>query len=248
MHAATKSSARKNWWRYSLRAFFLFMTVVAIGTAWIGSEFERCRRENAAVAKLTERNRGGTTETLFVSRFDQNTIDPLNPPPPRQSRGIIENLQNLRLFRTAVMIRVFPKGNTFTAERDDAGRRLIKREYNSGLTDDDMASLKQLTSLRVVWLEANGITDRGLQQLSNLTQLEKLWLQSTAVTDKGVATLLNFTKLRDLDLSGTYVTDACIDALAKCPRLEYLKLGNTNVTEAGKASLRKALPNCRIEN
>jgi hypothetical protein len=48
-----------------------------------------------------------------------------------------------------------------------------------------------------------------------------------------------------LDLSYSDVTDTGLKELAKLKRLTTLKLHDTKVTEAGRAELRKALPNLR---
>lgn len=248
---AANSRPRRHWLRFGLRAFFVFVTLVACAAAWIGSQMARRHQEQAAIATLTGRNGDGTTTTVLDSRFDKlsaSVINPLNPPWQGNPAGLWKKLRNLDMFRRVVMFSSFPKGNTFYFDQDADGRLAIKQEFKSGLTNADMLWIRKLANLRSLWLEANGITDEGLLQLNNLNRLEILWLQHTAVTDDGLSVLANFPELRDLDLSGTHVTDAGIDAIAKCRQLKHLALKNTNVTSNGIQILQKALPDCKIGN
>jgi hypothetical protein len=139
-----------------------------------------------------------------------------------------------------------PPGNTFTWEREEAGKLIFKYEFKTGLTDADMPALNKLHYLQLLQLEANGNTDNGLSQLSDLPYVETLSLGNTAVTDKGLSALSNFPRLRKLELRGTDISDAGIAAIGKCEKLEDLDLAMTNVTRDGVRSLQQTLPNCKI--
>jgi hypothetical protein len=232
--------------RFSLRAIFVLITLVACVAAWAGMQIARRHREEAAIKHLVK---GATTSTYWASLFDQPAsadLNPLMPLWPRRKTGLINRLRNLDMFQTVVMFSIHPGGNTFAFDADEQGRLVIHRDYKAGLRDDDMAVVAKLVNLRTLWLEANGITDNGLVQLAGLKNLELLWLQNTPVTDAGMATLENFPKLRDLDLSATDVTDMAIDAWSRCRVLRKLKVENTRVTSEGVARLQKLLPDCEI--
>ena len=240
----------RRWLRFSLRAFFVFITFVAIVAAWIGSQISRRQQEKSSIAELTRKNPGGSTTIVMESRLDRlpsANLTPLSPPPQFQPTTFWKKLRNLDMFRRVAMFSSFPAGNTFDYRDDGEGSMRIVRKYKHGLTDADIHLLGKLPDLRSLWLEANGITDRGLIQLNSLTQLEILWLPLTAVTDESMTVLASFSNLRDLDLSGTYVTDASVESLSKCQRLTHLKLNNTNITPAGIAAVQQSLPNCQIE-
>ena len=80
--------------------------------------------------------------------------------------------------------------------------------------------------------------------MAGLKRLAKLNLVESPVTDVGLKGLADLTRLTRLDLDKTNVTDAGLKELAGLKQLTTLFL-NKNVTAAGKAELRKALPNLR---
>ena len=239
---------RRRWRQFSLRAFLIFVAIVACIAAWVGMQITRRQSEGAAIEHLTK---GGSTSTYWTSRFDQPPTSDLNLANtvwPRGKSGIVNRLRNIDMFRTVVLFAFHPNGNTFTFDADDQGNLRIKREYKSGLRDSDMEWVARLVNLRSLWLEANGISDDGLKRLHNLSHLEILWIQHTAVTDAGIAAMSNLTRLSDLDLSGTEVSDESVDVLRKCRRLKHLGLKNTHVSLHGIEALHRELPDCVIEH
>jgi Leucine Rich Repeat (LRR) protein len=249
--AASTAGLSRRRFRFGLRAFFVFVTVVAILAAWVGLQTATHHRQVVAVEKLTARNTGGTSTVIWDSKFARlpdALLTPHTPPYQPPPKGIWQNLRNPVLFRRVVMFASFPKGNNFHYDRDADGRWLIQREYVNGLTDTDMPLVASFTNLRSLWLEANGITDAGLVQLSNLSNLEILWLELTAISDAGLNVLANFSNLHDLNLAGTDVTDAAVPSLAKCRQLRRLNLHSTNITKDGIQALQRVLPDCLIED
>ncbi|HEV2968530.1 MAG TPA: hypothetical protein VGY55_00995 [Pirellulales bacterium] len=88
--------------------------------------------------------------------------------------------------------------------------------------DADLASVQELTTLKVLWLNGDKITDAGLDHVKGLIRLESLGLGGTMITDAGLLKLKGLTKLQDLSLGGT------------------------SVSFDGEVELQKALPNCVI--
>ncbi|HYF00612.1 MAG TPA: hypothetical protein VEJ18_16950 [Planctomycetota bacterium] len=104
-----------------------------------------------------------------------------------------------------------------------------------------LAGLKQLTRLQLGWTRDVG--DAGLPLLAKLTKLEWLGLGGTKVTDAGLPALASLPNLRELALPGTAVTDRGIQSLAGCRQLSVLNLGTSSkVTPKGIDALRRALP------
>jgi len=242
-----RPETKKRWFRFSLRAFFVLITLVACVTGLIGTQMARHRRETNAIDHLKH----GNHTICWASVFDRLTPEEINPLMPRvyiRKPGPLAGLRNLEMFRTVVVYSSFPAGNTFEFGEDASGNFAIKRDYKNGLRDSDMAWVNKLTNLRELWLEANGITEKGLLQLTNLKRLEILWLQHTAVGDDGMPALKNFPNLRDLDLSGTFVTDAAIPAMIECGTLQRVTLNNTSITNEGAAKLKRARPDCMIKH
>ncbi|HYH69283.1 MAG TPA: hypothetical protein VD866_31610 [Urbifossiella sp.] len=97
-------------------------------------------------------------------------------------------------------------------------------------------------------LKYTDITDAGLKEFSGFKNLSVLSLGGTGVTDAGVKHCLQFPELTRLQLGYTDVTDAGVRHLLGLKRLESLNLDGTKVTDAGVASLRQALPKCKISN
>jgi len=141
---------------------------------------------------------------------------------------------------------------------------------NSLTTDSGLQHVAGLRGLRDICLDGTQIGDDALQWLGGLENLNHLWLQHTRVTDSGVEHLKGLKKLTSLNLGGTQITDVGLRHVGELDALEFLQLdhlevtnaglehlkGLTNLTElslkgtkvtpSGVASLRTALPNCKI--
>lgn len=101
------------------------------------------------------------------------------------------------------------------------------------VTDEGLAHLSGLTSLKKLNLSNTGVTDDGMPHLGQLTNLEQLVLTGTGISDAGLEHLANLRRLRYLDLSSTRVTDAGLPGLEVLPNLHTLDIHSTAVTDAG---------------
>jgi hypothetical protein len=125
------------------------------------------------------------------------------------------------------------------------GLRLVGLGY-CGLTDADLATLKDLKQVANFLLNNNQITDAGLEHLAGLTAARDLFLSDNrGITDKGLAHLKGLTGLRLLSLEGTQVTDAGLENLKGMTDLQTLKLWATAVKGPGLVHLH-GLP--KLEN
>lgn len=109
---------------------------------------------------------------------------------------------------------------------------------NTQVTDESLAHLRGLTQLRCLALRNTKVTSAGLTQLRGLSQLDTLLLTGTQVTDEGLAHLRELTKLEGLYLNDTKVTNEGLAHLRGLTQLKWLFLNNTQVTDEGLAHLR----------
>lgn len=136
--------------------------------------------------------------------------------------------------RKAVLKTIEKLGGDVVFDERKPGRPVISVSlFSSKATDEDLASLKVLTDLRVLTLDATKVTDSGLSHLTGLSQLRALDLNSTGITDKGLAHLKGLMKLEQVGLIGTQVTDAGLVYLSDKTEMYMLNLGRTKITDQG---------------
>jgi hypothetical protein len=114
------------------------------------------------------------------------------------------------------------------------------------VSDEDLALLEELRSVRLLDLEGAAITDEGLAHMSHLRELRQLMLNRTPVSDAGMEHLAGLSELRGLSLDHTRVGDAGLEHLAGLTKLRELYLRGTKVTDTGVQQLRVALPSAEI--
>ena len=114
------------------------------------------------------------------------------------------------------------------------------------ITDKGLQHLRKMSLLRTVELSQTRITGSGLRHLPASTKT--LWLPLTQVDDDGLKHIAHLTKLETLVLNNSKITDEGLKLLEKHSSLRNLQLGQTNVTDAGVATLKAALPNCKVSH
>ncbi|MCA9094023.1 MAG: hypothetical protein KDA68_11080 [Planctomycetaceae bacterium] len=143
----------------------------------------------------------------------------------------------------------------------------------SGVTDEDLAVLKQTPHLKSLGLNGTKIGDAGAANLANTPELATLTLTKTAVTDAtcdvlkdlkelkelqlgqtdisdaGAMKLGDLTNIETLVLSGTKITDETLKVLAKMPKLKTLSLDGCQLSDEGVAALKdsRSLQNLSLE-
>ena len=117
---------------------------------------------------------------------------------------------------------------------DDVWRDMLRR------APADPAARAMLDSLR------GAVTDQGIAELEKLRSLKRLTLSYTKCGDEGLKRLRDLAQLEYLDLSRTAVTDAGLVHLVELTNLRVLDLRFTEVTYGGVMKLQQALPNCEI--
>lgn len=89
-------------------------------------------------------------------------------------------------------------------------------------------------------LGVTGVTDADLAALKDMPGLSSLNLSGTRVTDAGFDRLKVLTSLERLDLAGTGLTDARLVRLRELPNLHRLNVAETQVTDAGLSEFRRS--------
>jgi Leucine-rich repeat (LRR) protein len=103
----------------------------------------------------------------------------------------------------------------------------------SRATDDDVAHLKRLPKLTIIYI-STAMGDGGMSHLEGLTGLISIDCTfNTKITDKGVAHLAGLVNLEDLSLADTQVTDEGLKYLSGMKKLKGLSLPDTKITDAG---------------
>ena len=87
-----------------------------------------------------------------------------------------------------------------------------------------------------------------MHHIAKMTQLKRLNIDNTKVADEGLEPLVALTQLEFLHLGRTKISDLGLEQLKKITSLKHLIVTRCSLTTAeGVDSLRKALPECKIE-
>ncbi len=206
--APDKPKPRRRWWQYSLRTFFVLLTVFCV---WFGWQVRRAAQQRHAVEAIhgsviyDAPYGGGLHEQLLGFDFfhDVVRVDIYDPrsndlTPLAQLSG----LKTLNLFGVRIND-LRPLAGLTRLETLDLRRTPIV----------DVRSLAGLSSLQILYLDDTKVRDlRPLAELS----IRELQLSGTPVSD--VSPLARLTSLRGLDLASTQVRD--VNPLAKLKRLQ----------------------------
>jgi serine/threonine protein kinase/Leucine-rich repeat (LRR) protein len=110
----------------------------------------------------------------------------------------------------------------------------------------DLGPIAEMPNLEELSLSGTRVTDTTLKVLESLPNLRKLDLHQTAVTERALGYLGKLSTLTDLSLAGCNVNDAGLKQLTGLSHLTQLDLSGTHITADGVATLKKALPKCKI--
>ena len=145
------------------------------------------------------------------------------------------SVSNLDLRGCTLTDAAMPKIAEFT------GLRVLRFSGKNGQTtisDDGLAALSTLKSLKVLAFDDLWISKPGLDHLTPLKDLEELYLAATIVDDEAIKTVAQFPRLRKLRLARTSISDAALESLKDSKTLEELDFSeNSIITDAGMVSL-----------
>jgi hypothetical protein len=111
--------------------------------------------------------------------------------------------------------------------------------FGTYVTDAGLSHLERLSNLQFVFLQGMQISDDGLRHLGKLTELRSLWLEGIAISDAGLHHLHGLKSIETLSLVRTGITNNGLARLSRFANLTYLNLERTQVTDKGLAHLKK---------
>jgi hypothetical protein len=159
---------------------------------------------------------------------------------------------------------------------DQLGGTVRQTEYGRAVdlcfrevTDSDLSTLEQLSTLQLLDLRYSQVTDQGLATVGKLSRLNNLnlartrisgdglkhlshlrliglHLQATPIDDSAAHHLSSLQSLNRLNLGSTHITDQSVPILGGLKRLEYLNVCDTQISPAGIARLEQMLPHVSI--
>jgi hypothetical protein len=191
---------RRRWFSFSLRTLLVFVTLAGCGFGWFGLKVQEARRQQAAVAATERLGCDVGYDYQFDSQGDFVPNQTLPGP------VWLHSLLGDDFFRKVYSVRGF----------------YFFRRKDRPFIDADLELVKELTTLKVLYLWGTKVSDAGLANLQGLTRLE------------------------ELDLRCPHVSDAGLDYLKGLTQLKELRLYDTQVSDGGVAKLQQALPNCNI--
>ncbi len=126
----------------------------------------------------------------------------------------------------------------------------LNLRYFIKITNAGLANLEGMSNLQTLDLDnCRKLNDAGLAVLKGFPELKDLNLEGcNLITDAGLLHLKELKNLSDLNLYRTKVTDAGVATLAGMIGLKNLNVERTGITKKGLKALRKALPDCTIED
>ena len=150
-----------------------------------------------------------------------------------------KNLLSLRLHDTEV-------NDTGLAAFNDC-KHLTELFLPAQASDAALAHFKNAKNLQVLGLNNAQVRDAGLAYVKECKNLTSVYLSHSQVGDAGLAYFKDCKSLASLDVSGTQVSDLGLANLKDCNNLALLTVLKTKATAAGIDTLKKALPECKIE-
>ena len=116
------------------------------------------------------------------------------------------------------------------------------------VTKDDLQLLEPLKR-QLLWLRLGdkNISDNDLAAISKLSSLRRLHLERTEVTDKGIAAIKNLSQLQYINLVGTGVTAKGLEELKGLKNLKQIFIYQTGITGNELMNLNKIFPRVQID-
>jgi hypothetical protein len=207
----TEANPKRRWFRFSLRALFLLVFVVAVGSGFFAFKLQQARQQRQVIAAIE--SLGGSV----AYDFD------FHPWEYQRRPDWLVNLLGVDFFHQVARVKI--NSPTFT----DVDMEQLRNQ------------LSQLPLLAQLDVSQTQITERGLRHLEELARLEYLGIGQTQVRDEGLDILRQMPKLQTLYLAGAKITDNTLQHLKAIPHLKTLALIDTQVTRAGINELQKAV-------
>ncbi len=251
--SASPNIKPRRWYRlrFSLRTFFILLTLLCVTAGWF---INRCETHRKTVADLE--NAGYYVE---VSCFGQRKMDVLESDSFADWRFYffgqadeIACVSDSNVTDEHLILIGQLRSITSLVRLDQSARNVTERGLRSvanlselesltlrdvHFTDEGLALVAQNKQLRELNLFACRLSPKGLAPLTALTELHFLDLNDTPLTNDAAYALPELPELRSLRLSGTGISERGLDSVGHCRRLQILKLADNLVTDVGLANL-----------
>ena len=215
----TKPKPRRRWLQYSLRTFFVLLTVACVGLAWVGRQAFRAWEQRKAVEWVQEI--GGTVS--YDYQLDEDGIE-IADAEPHGSEWLVE-LLGVDYFQEVSAVDLY---DTQVSDLNALARLTSLKQLSLIDTHIDVSDLTPLAGLNnLKSLELSGTQVNDLTPLAGWNNLEGLSLDYTQVSD--VTSLAGLKNLKWLSLRNTQVSD--VTPLAGLKNLEWLLLDSTQVSD-----------------
>ena len=110
---------------------------------------------------------------------------------------------------------------------------ILDPNMNGELDDEEFALLKQIPTLRRIWLRGLKITDAGLSAFEGMPQLSSLSLEASNITDRGLMNLRYLSQLHTLHIERSKITGAGLIHVSCPDKIESLSLSKSPFDDAG---------------
>ncbi|MCH7493256.1 leucine-rich repeat domain-containing protein, partial [bacterium] len=231
-----KPKPRRRWLQYSLRTFFVLLTVFGVSLGVVVFRAHEQRRVVESVGEM------GGTVGYDCQRNANGRMIYAEPPGPKWLVELIgvDYFQEVSLVGLPVAqdsdltslakltnLRVLSLQDTQVSDLNPLTKLMSLEELwlNGSKQVSDLTPLAKLTSIELLALDDTRVND--LTPLAKLTSLQELRLNSTPVDD--LTPLVKLTNLSVLYLNDTPIHD--LTPLAKLTSLQQLWLGGTQVSD-----------------
>ena len=228
----------RRWFRFSLRAMLLVVTLVAI---WLGITVNQIQTQRAAVRQIQAA--GGNV------MFDYHNVAPRTISTSGRPRGPewLRKLFGPELFDRPVWVTLFDPPDEHwvdgVVQLPSIKYLLLSGEH---VTDENVARLSGMTNLWELHLIQSSISDEALRTVGQLSSLRWLTITTAKISDTGIADLQGLKNLEELRISNVRLTDAAVAPLSMLKNLSKLEMSKTGLSAEGLRQLRDALTSCQI--
>jgi hypothetical protein len=235
---------KRRWFRYSLRSFFLVVTLIGIFLGW---KINVARKQRDAVRAF--QSYGATVRYDYEFDIEGPKISDRKSPNPH---WLVKYL-GVDFFHDVVIVenRSGPPASDFRTILPHLAAFPRLRAITilaHPLKDDDLQFLASCKELSYILLAGNQINGTGFRHFATLPELERLIVQNP-ISNEALQPLVEVPNLRMLDLRGNKkLTDAAIDVLAKISPLEALSVDHTQITVEGALRLKKLRPKLQLRD
>jgi hypothetical protein len=243
---APEAKPKRRWFRFSLRALLVLVTVLCV---WLGVKVNVARRQKEAVAAILRA--GGTVcyDCQFIPKSNPSGLPLLDYRFDRDAQSSapawLRFLIGDDCFRTVTAVYFNdPHPNITKADIDQIAKLPAVKQFVFGridhewnVADSDFAALGQLDQLEVMELDGTRVTGTMLAQLHSLDKLTVVFISNADLDDVAMEQIGRMINLKCLWLGGTRITDNGIKQLQKLTTLKQLILNETSITDAGLKQL-----------